>query len=297
MMKNMATQLPAWELNDIDLKVIELALREDLGQPYRDITTHTLFPPTSSIAEAHIISKHEQPIVVCGLPVIKAALAKIGGHCRVQAHYGEGEVAMPGATLFTLIGERYPLLMVERVLLNFLQHLCAIATLTATYVKCIQHTATRILDTRKTLPGFRHLEKYAVSCGGGVNHRMGLYDAVMIKDTHVDWLGGMQAALQALPSGLVQQFPVIVEVRNKEELTVVLEQGLNKISRVLLDNMSLSLLSACVALCQGKMATEASGNVNLDTVKAVAECGVDFISIGRLTHSAGNVDLSMKCDR
>lgn len=291
----MNTPLPTWQLNQTDVQLIDLALLEDLGQPYCDKTTELLFPSSTKIARAIIISKHPQPIVICGLPLVTAILKKLGD-CEIKSAYGDGEVLQTGATLLTLTGSASALLMGERIILNFLQRLCAVATLTAHYVQKIRHTKTHILDTRKTLPGFRHLEKYAVQCGGGVNHRMGLYDAIMIKDTHIDLLGGMSAALASLPEDILQQVPVIVEVRTFDELKKVLEEGLHKVTRVLLDNMPLSLMTECVTLCQGQVPTEASGNMTLDTIIPTAECGVDFISVGKLTHSAGNVDLSMKCD-
>lgn len=291
----MNTTLFSWELNAIDLQLIDLAFIEDLGVPYSDITTALLFPTLKENSRATIISKQPQPIMICGLPIIKAVLQKLGD-CKVQSDFSDGQILQPGATLLTLMGPAHILLMAERIILNFLQRLCAIATLTAHYVKKINHTAAKILDTRKTLPGFRHLEKYAVQCGGGVNHRMGLYDAIMIKDTHIDLLGGMAMALGGLPDDILQKFPVIVEVRTVAELTIVLQNGLHKVTRVLLDNMSSTLMSECVALCKGRVTTEASGNMNLETIATVAECGVDFISVGKLTHSAGNVDLSMKCE-
>lgn len=285
----------SWELNAVDLQLIDLAFIEDLSLPYCDQTTAWLFPHSSENSRAILISKHSQPIVLCGLPLVQAILQKLG-HCTLQSNYGDGQVIQPGAPLLTLTGSAQTILMTERIVLNFLQRLCAIATVTAQYVEKIKHTRTRILDTRKTAPGFRHLEKYAVTCGGGGNHRMGLYDAMMIKDTHIDLLGGMAAALSQLPETILQQCPVIVEVRTMDELTIVLESGLHKVTRVLLDNMSLALMSECVTLCRGHIATEASGNMNLDTIAMVAECGVDFISVGKLTHSAGSVDLSMKCE-
>jgi len=291
----MNTTLSSWELNAIDLQLIDLAFIEDLGMPYSDITTALLFPTLKENSRATIILKQLQPIVICGLPIIKAVLQKLGD-CKVQSDFSDGQILQPGATLLTLMGPAHILLMAERILLNFLQRLCAIATLTARYVKKINHTAAKILDTRKTLPGFRHLEKYAVRCGGGVNHRMGLYDAIMIKDTHIDLLGGMAVALASLPDDILQKFPVIVEVRTIDELIIVLECGLHKVTRVLLDNMPPTAMSECVTLSKGRVATEASGNMSLETITVTAECGVDFISVGRLTHSAGNVDLSMKCE-
>jgi nicotinate-nucleotide pyrophosphorylase (carboxylating) len=243
-----------------------------------------------------IISKNAAPIVICGLLLIKAIVSQSAVPCEIQTHYRDGDILPPGATLLTLIGPVDGLVKVERIILNFLQHLCAIATLTAKFVSAVSHTHTKILDTRKTLPGFRHLAKYAVRCGGGVNHRLGLYDAVMLKDTHIDSLGGMASALSALSFTTVSQFPVIVEVCTLQELEIVMEQGLSKISRVLLDNMPLALLGECVEVCRGRIPTEASGNISLDNVTATADSGVDFISVGKLTHSAGSVDLSMKCE-
>lgn len=287
--------LSSWELNSIDLQLIDLAFIEDLGQPYCDQTTALLFPVIKENARAILISKHPQPIVLCGLPIIKTILQR-SGDCIMQSDYADGQIIPPGATLCTLLGRAQTILMTERILLNFLQRLCAIATLTSHYVEKIKHTHAQILDTRKTAPGFRHLEKYAVQCGGGVNHRMGLYDAIMIKDTHVDLLGGMAKALAKLPDDVLQKCPVIVEVRTVEELKVVLEQGLHKVTRVLLDNMSPALMCECAVLCEGRIPTEASGNMSLDTITTAAECGVDYISVGKLTHSAGSVDLSIKCE-
>lgn len=289
-----------FELNQIDKQLMELALVEDLSFPFNDITTKTLFANLhtnqSGQAQAHIISKHKETIILCGLPVVKALLAKVDDQCQLESEYQDGDEILTNKTLLTLTGSAITLLMLERTLLNFLQRLSAIATLTAKYVNAIKHTHTKILDTRKTSPGFRHLEKYAVNCGGGVNHRMGLYDAVMIKDTHIAILGGIEFALNSLQENLTQTHPVIIEVRTLAELNVVIKKGLHKITRILLDNMSPSAMMECVQLCHGKVLTEASGNINLDNVLAVAETGVDFASIGTITHSAGCVDLSMKCD-
>jgi nicotinate-nucleotide pyrophosphorylase (carboxylating) len=290
------TSSKPWELNNLDQQLIDLAFSEDLRIPYCDITTQLLFSEITGNFVAKIISKNPEPITICGLPVAKAVLAKLDNNCTIQSAYNDGQTLPQGATLLTITGAATTLLMVERILLNFLQRLCAIATLTTKFVNIIKHTTTQILDTRKTLPGFRHLEKYAVHCGGGVNHRMGLYDAVMIKDTHIDLLGGVAAALAHLPDTIKQQFPVIIEVRTLDELSVVLDKGLLKINRVLLDNMSPVLVAKCVAKCKGVITTEASGNINLDNILSIAQCGVDFVSVGKLTHSAGNVDLSMKCE-
>lgn len=282
-----------WELNEIDLHLINLAFHEDLGIPHNDITTSILFRDKKGVSSARIISKHPDPMVVCGLPIIKTMLARLDNQCEMISDYQDGDILAPGASLLTFKGSAQTLLMIERTVLNFLQHLSAVATKTATFVNRIKHTETKVLDTRKTTPGFRHLDKYAVQCGGGVNHRMGLYDAIMIKDTHIDCLGGMASTLNNLPDDILQKYPVIIEVRDKEELSVVLQKASHKVTRVLLDNMKLPQLSECVAICKTKIQTEASGNINFDNLLSVAETGVNFVSIGQLTHTPGNVDLSM----
>jgi nicotinate-nucleotide pyrophosphorylase (carboxylating) len=286
-----------WQLNQLDQQLIDIALAEDLGLPHQDLTTMTLFPDMShDTANAKIISKQPEPIILCGLPIVRRILARLDERCEVKSVYHDGDTITPHATVLTLTGPAQSLLMAERMMLNFLQHLSAIATLTHRYVNKVRHTKTSILDTRKTLPGFRHLDKYAVHCGGGVNHRMGLYDAIMIKDTHVDLLGGLEKALDKLPENITTKHPVIVEIRSQQELLIVLEKGLHKVTRVLLDNMSLAQMRKCVTMCAGYLPTEASGNIHLDNAAAIAETGVNFISIGKLTHSAGNVDLSMRSE-
>lgn len=289
-------RIHAWELSEIDHELISLALKEDLSVPYSDVTTDLLFEQNKNPSVAKIISKHPEPIILCGLPILKAIIDKLDPSCTVLTDFKDGDEIQKGEILLTLSGSAHTILRIERTLLNFLQHLCAVATITARFVKAIQSTSTQILDTRKTLPGFRHLDKYAVQCGGGVNHRMGLYDAIMIKDTHIDCLGGLRQCLDKLPEDILQQYPVIVEIRNRQELELLLSMGLNKVSRVLLDNMTVEQLTECVELCKNKILTEASGNISLENVLPIAQTGVNFVSIGKLTHSAGNVDLSMRCD-
>src|SRR3990167_1499106 len=232
-----------WQPNPLDSQLIDLAFAEDLGLPYSDVTTMALFPNTNhNIGKASILSKHSEPIVICGLPIVQMIFEKLSDQCDVQSVFQDGEKLASGETLLLVTGPAQALLMAERTLLNFLQHLSAIATLTRRFVNQIEHTKTSILDTRKTLPGLRHLEKYAVYCGGGVNHRMGLYDAIMVKDTHIDLLGGIHHALDKLTSNATKNLPVIVEIRTQQELEVVLQKGLQKVTRVLLDNMSLELM-------------------------------------------------------
>lgn len=284
-----------WQLNDLDEAIIELALIEDLNKEFTDITCISLFDGNSIEKMAKIISKQDNPVTICGLAVTKSLLARIDPRCQLVTHFCDGDVLEKGRTLLTLHGSAQTLLMVERTLLNFMRHLSGIATLTAEFVKKIEGSTMQILDTRKTTPGMRHLEKFAVLCGGGANHRMGLFDAIMVKDTHIDLMGGVKAVFEKLPLLSHNRWPVIVEVRNEKELKAVLYYGKDKISRVLLDNMTPELLTTCVALCKAEsIKTEASGNINLSTIQSIAKTGVDFASIGMLTHSAGHVDLSMK---
>lgn len=283
---------PSLQLDSITNTLIDLALCEDLGQPWLDITTATLFAKEKMPGQARIVSKHAEPIVICGLPLLKTLFAKLDSNCVLNSAYEDGQSLLPGSTLLTIHADRHALLMAERVALNFLRHLSAIASLTAKFVAAVAHTKLKILDTRKTTPGLRQLEKYAIQCGGGVNHRMGLYDAIMIKDTHVDMIGGMAMALAKLPEA--KTMSVIVEVRDLVELQQVLDLGQNKVTRILLDNMSLADMRIAVDRCHNIFPTEASGNINLNTIMAIAETGVDYASVGMLTYAAGQVDLSMR---
>lgn len=289
----MNMKIPHYNLNKTDLTLIDLAFFEDLGDPLRDVTSELLFHDESHHSTAKIISKNPTPIVVAGLAFLPNIFAKMS--IEWHSPFQDGMTLHERDTLLTLKGPSKNLLMCERIILNFLQRLCAIATTTHTFVEKIKHTPTKILDTRKTIPGWRHLEKYAVTCGGGVNHRFGLYDALMIKDTHSDFLGGIEKTLQKLPDNILEKYPVIIEVQNIAELNIALQYR-HKISRVLLDNMPPDIIKTCVDQCHSLIPTEASGNIHIDNVKIIAETGVDFISLGKITHSAGHVDLSMKCE-
>src|SRR3990167_6214663 len=245
-----------WELNEIDQQLIDLALREDLDIVFCDLTTQCLFSDRSYSGKATLVSKHTTPIVLCGLPIINELLARFETEYTINTSYQDGDVIAAQHQILTVASSAAILLMAERTLLNFLRHLSAIATLTKAFVDKVKHTQLKILDTRKTTPGLRHLEKYAVHCGGGVNHRLGLYDAYIIKDTHVDLLGGMQQALAKLPEKTVNRLPVIVEVRNTKELQAVIDHGQGKVDRVLLDNMSVKQMRECVHRCNNIFSTE-----------------------------------------
>lgn len=285
-----------WSLSPCDQHLIDLALTEDLSHPYVDLTSRLpIFP--KCIQTMRIISKHPDSIILAGLAVLPAIIQRISNVCELHTNYRDSDCVSSQTVIATLSGPAQHLLTLERTLLNFLQRLCGIATLTARFVKEVAGTSMKILDTRKTTPGMRHLEKYAVQCGGGINHRMGLYDAIMVKDTHIDLAGGIDKVLAHLPILTLASQLTVVEVRNISELRCVLSQGIEKVHRVLLDNMSLSQLREAVALCDKQLVTEASGNISLDNVRAIAETGVNFASIGKITHSAPVVDLSMQCDR
>jgi nicotinate-nucleotide pyrophosphorylase (carboxylating) len=227
---------------------------------------------------------------VAGLICAEAAFRLIDPQVTVQAALPDGSEAPTGAVLATVSGPARSLLTAERVALNFLGPLSGTATATAALVKAVEGTQARIACTRKTLPGLRLLQKYAVRCGGGFNHRFGLDDAVMIKDNHVQAAGGIAAAVKRLRAGLGHMVKVEVEVDSLAQLEEALREG---VDTILLDNMSLEDLRRAVALAKDRAVLEASGNVTLSSVRAIAETGVDYISSGAITHSAPNLDIGL----
>jgi nicotinate-nucleotide pyrophosphorylase (carboxylating) len=270
--------------------LVRAALAEDIGAG--DITTETAIP-SDQRAGACIIAK--EPCVVAGLPLVKDVFAQIDRAIVVKLLVDEGEVVEAGARVCVLTGPARGILTGERTALNFLQRLSGIATLTRRFVDEIAGTTARILDTRKTTPTLRILEKYAVAIGGGTNHRMGLYDAVMIKDNHRVILArlGPKALGDAVASARKQHpnAPVIIEADTLEQVEEALDAGAN---HILLDNMTPDELHEAVVLAAGRAKTEASGSVMLNTVRAIAATGVDYISVGALTHSARAVDFSLE---
>ncbi|MHB8482829.1 MAG: carboxylating nicotinate-nucleotide diphosphorylase [Nitrospiria bacterium] len=265
--------------------LLKEALKEDLG--WGDVTTQALFPDFLP-AKGTIFSREES--VLAGIPVVKELFTLLDPGLQITIHRQDGETVKKGEIFIALSGDGRTMLMGERVALNFLQRLSGIATLTAQFVKQVKGTKAKILDTRKTTPGLRILERYAVCQGGGVNHRFHLGDAILIKDNHIALKGGIKQALKAIRSGNNPYSQVEVEVKNKEEVRTALEEGADII---LLDNMNPSEIKEAVTLIGNRARVEASGGVNLDTVKEIARAGVDCISIGALTHSAPAVDLSM----
>jgi len=265
-------------------EVIDRALAEDLGAG--DLTTAAVVPEG-----ARALARIEQrtPGVLSGLAVAEQVFLRLDGELRWRRHAPEGEWCGPG-TAAEVSGAAAPILSAERVALNLLGRLSGIATLTARYVRAVEGTGVRILDTRKTTPGLRELEKAAVAAGGGVNHRLGLFDAVLVKENHSAVAGGVgeaaQRALALAPRGI----PVEVECASLAELGEALDAGA---SRILLDNLGPDELRRAVALAGGRATLEASGGVTLETVREIAETGVDVISVGALTHSAPALDVSL----
>jgi nicotinate-nucleotide pyrophosphorylase (carboxylating) len=231
-----------------------------------------------------------EPGVVCGLIAAEPAFRSIEKRVRLTARAPDGSEVAKGDIIAEVEGPSRALLTGERTALNFIGHLSGIATATHAMVERIKGTKARVLDTRKTTPGLRMLEKYAVRCGGGVNHRIGLFDAVLIKDNHILAAGGIRAAVEAVRGRVARGTPIEVEVDSLDQLEAVLSLGVEKI---LLDNMDTVTLARAVALTKGRALLEASGGVTLDTVRAIAETGVDFISSGALTHSARNLDVGL----
>lgn len=266
--------------------IVALALQEDLGTG--DVTSIATIPADEQCT-ATIVAK--APGVVAGLDVIPAVFRHVDPAVSVTLVAQDGDVIdQPPKELAQLAGPARAVLAGERAALNILGHLCGVATTTRAYVDRIAGTGARILDTRKTLPGLRVLDKHAVVCGGGVNHRVGLYDAVLIKDNHLRVAGGVRAAVAAARA----RYPnlnLTVEVEGEDQLAEAIAAGAQ---RIMLDNMSPERMRAAVALVDGRAEVEASGGITLANVRAVAETGVDVISIGAITHSAPWLDVSLE---
>jgi nicotinate-nucleotide pyrophosphorylase (carboxylating) len=268
---------------------VELALAEDIGSG--DVTTLAIVP-AGMTASATLAAR--EPLVVAGLALAEAAFQHLSSDAKISRVAEDGHPVAGGASLLTISGPARALLSAERVALNFVQRLSGIATLTAQFVQAIKGTRAQVLDTRKTTPGWRRLEKYAVTCGGGRNHRLGLHDMVLIKDNHLaalsrnseDPIGTAVARARAQ----YPQLKIEVEADSLEQVDQALHAGADFI---LLDNMNPVQLRLAVQKCKGRAQTEASGGITLATVRAVAESGVDFVSVGALTHSARAVDIGL----
>jgi nicotinate-nucleotide pyrophosphorylase (carboxylating) len=266
-------------------QIIANALAEDIGDG--DVTTLLTIPETAMV-DGDFIAKEAG--VAAGLAVVAQVFRQLSDQVQVTPLVADGERVAARQVMATIHGAGRAILTGERVALNFLQRMSGIATLTRRYVDAVQGTHAVILDTRKTAPGLRVLDKWAVRLGGGQNHRFGLYDMAMIKDNHLAAVGSLAAAVQRVRQGDPRQRPIEVEVTNLEQLRDALQQP---VDRIMLDNMSLAQMTDAVRMTAGRIPLEASGNVNLNTVAAIAATGVDFISAGALTHSVKALDISL----
>ncbi len=268
---------------------VAAALSEDLGLA-GDITTNSVIAPHWT-ATASINSRENG--VVSGLDVACEAFRQLDPDIELNVTAADGDQVSPGDTVMTIAGNARAILSAERIALNFLGRMSGIATLTNRYVAAVAGTTATIVDTRKTTPGLRAFEKYAVRCGGGMNHRVGLFDAVLIKDNHIAIAGGVAQAVAAAKQHAGHIVKIEVEVDTLEQLDEALA---NPVDAVLLDNMPPQVLRQAVDRCAGKIITEASGGINLETVRAAAEAGVDLISVGALTHSVTVLDFGLDSD-
>jgi nicotinate-nucleotide pyrophosphorylase (carboxylating) len=273
-----------------DEELIRSALEEDLGDgDHSSLATI----PAGATGKVKLLVKEEG--VLAGMNVAKTIYRLVDPGIKMQIFMHDGEQIRKGDVPFIAEGLSISLLTAERSVLNFLQRMSGIATQTRKYANALEGTPTRVLDTRKTTPNMRSFEKYAVKAGGGENHRMGLYDMIMIKDNHIDFAGGIKAAIEATKKYQKEKgknLRIEIEVRDLDELQQVLATG--GVHRIMLDNFTPSLLNEAVQIINGKYETEASGGITLDNIREYAETGVDYISVGALTHHIRSLDMSLK---
>lgn len=270
-------------------KIFELAIQEDIRSG--DITTQAIFRNYRKV-RGDLLCKEDG--ILAGVEVIQTIAENFLDEIEIYSDYNDGNEIKSGQFIGTITGDVREILKYERVLLNFLQRMCGVATLTNKFVQRIKGTKAKILDTRKTIPGWRYLDKLAVKIGGGENHRFGLYDMFLIKDNHIFAAGGIKEAInlcREYNNSLGNKLKIEVEVKNLLELQDAIEAG---VDRVLLDNFSIVSIKDAVQLVGGKVEIEVSGGVNLDNVREIAECGVDYISVGAITHSAKALDISLE---
>ena len=282
----MTTSGPVFELPGFDLEAfVKATLAEDLGPTGRDVTSESVIPAETKFAG---VMDSRDAIIVAGLPIAAAFFRALDPAMEIEFCATDGDAVSRGADLMRLRGNARAMLTAERSALNTVQHLSGIATMTRAYCDAIAGTGCTLLDTRKTIPGLRVLEKYATRMGGATNHRMGLWDAAMIKDNHVAVAGGVAEAVRRARAAGVER--IILEVDQLAQIEPGLAAGA---THLLLDNMDATMLREAVALVAGRVPTEASGGVTLETIRAKAETGVTFISVGRLTQSAPAADIGL----
>lgn len=270
--------------------IIENAIREDVGEG--DHSSLACIPENAS-GKAKLLIKAEG--ILAGVVFAQKVFEKVDPSLSIEVVLDDGAAIKPGDIAFYVEGSSQSILKAERLVLNAMQRMSAIATKTNAFVKKLEGTKTQILDTRKTTPGIRALEKWAVKIGGGENHRFALYDMIMLKDNHIDFAGGVGKAIQKTKLYLKQKaldLKIIVEARNLSEIKAILKEG--GVHRILIDNFNYVDTKKAVEMINGQCQTESSGGITLETARNYAECGVDFISSGALTHSVYNLDLSLK---
>lgn len=277
-------------VNELEDRLIDLAFAEDIGDG--DHTTLCCIPDTA-MGKSHLLIKEDG--ILAGVEVAKRVFARFDPTMQVEVLIGDGAHVKKGDIAMIVSGKVRSLLQTERLMLNIMQRMSGIATMTAKYVERLKGTNTHVLDTRKTTPGLRMLEKQAVKIGGGMNHRIGLFDMILLKDNHIDFAGGIANAINRCHEYLKEKgldLKIEIEVRNFDELRQAMECG--GINRIMLDNFSVENTKKAVEMVGGKYETESSGGITFDTIRDYAECGVDFISVGALTHSVKGLDMSFK---
>lgn len=277
-------------MNDLIDRLIDLAFAEDIGDG--DHTTLSCIPATA-MGKSKLLIKEEG--VLAGIEVAKEIFHRFDPELKVEVFINDGAEVKPGDVAMIVSGKVQSLLQTERLMLNVMQRMSGIATTTRKYVKRLEGTKTRVLDTRKTTPGMRMLEKEAVKIGGGVNHRIGLFDMILLKDNHVDFAGGIDKAINRAKEYCKEKgkdLKIEIEVRNFDEINQVLAIG--GVDRIMLDNFNIENTCKAVEMIGGRFEIESSGGITFNTLRDYAECGVDFISVGALTHSVKGLDMSFK---
>lgn len=277
-------------VNELEDRLIDLSFAEDIGDG--DHTTLCCIPDTA-MGKSHLLIKEDG--ILAGVEVAKRVFARFDPTMQVEVLINDGAHVKKGDIAMVVTGKVRSLLQTERLMLNIMQRMSGIATMTAKYVERLKGTKTHVLDTRKTTPGMRMLEKQAVKIGGGMNHRIGLFDMILLKDNHIDFAGGIANAINRCHEYLKEKgldLKIEIEVRNFDELRQAMECG--GINRIMLDNFSVEDTKKAVEIVAGKYEIESSGGITFDTIRDYAECGVDFISVGALTHSVKGLDMSFK---
>lgn len=279
-----------YSVDELEDRLIDLAFAEDIGDG--DHTTLCCIP-ADAMGKSHLLIKEDG--ILAGVEVAKRVFARFDPTLEVEVLIGDGAKVKKGDVAMIVAGKVRSLLQTERLMLNIMQRMSGIATMTHKYVERLKGTKTHVLDTRKTTPGMRILEKQAVKIGGGMNHRIGLFDMILLKDNHVDFAGGIKNAIDRCHKYLKEKsldLKIEIEVRNFSEIQQVLDCG--GVDRIMFDNFSVDDTRTAVEMIAGRYETESSGGITFDTIRQYAECGVDFISVGALTHSVKGLDMSFK---